>query len=110
MIELDCQIDVKDPKYAKYVESQIAFRNLRMFICEDEDDLESFARILRDEKQLKINVGMMPDKPADSFVPRFTIDHYKCVKLFALRLNASLSCCLPHPLSYALLFWPSYRM
>ncbi|XP_022244453.1 structural maintenance of chromosomes protein 5-like isoform X3 [Limulus polyphemus] len=71
------QINVKNPEWAKYVEAQIPFNDMIAFVCEDEEDLESFMKTLRDEQNLKINVVMAPKTSLDSFKPPFSIANFK---------------------------------
>lgn len=69
-------INVVDPRYAKYVEVHIPYRDLMMFVCEDKDDLELFAKTMCDERKLKLNVALAPSIPLDSFRPPAPIEHF----------------------------------
>ncbi|XP_076330468.1 structural maintenance of chromosomes protein 5-like [Tachypleus tridentatus] len=71
------QINVKNPEWAKYVEAHIPFNDMIAFVCEDEEDLESFMKTLRDEQNLKINVVMAPKVSLDSFKAPVPIANFK---------------------------------
>jgi hypothetical protein len=50
------EINMTNPSDAKYVERTVPSRDLLAFTCEDKEDMNNFVRILRDQKNLKINV------------------------------------------------------
>lgn len=51
-----CELSVKDLKYVRVVENAISRNDLTAFVCEDQDDLKLFTRLVRDEFHCKINV------------------------------------------------------
>lgn len=69
------QINIKNPSHAKYVECIIPNRDLLAFTCEDKEDMNNFVNILRDQKNLKINVlhSGSEHKPFSSFKPSIPI-------------------------------------
>ena len=68
---------MKDPRYARYVESQIPFNDMRAFVCESEDDNKLFLRHMRDEQKLKVNTVQAPQERLDSFKPKEPLAKYK---------------------------------
>ncbi|XP_058498969.1 structural maintenance of chromosomes protein 5 [Solea solea] len=55
-------INVKDPRFAKYVENHIPFRDLRAFVFQRKDDMEKFMAEVRDGMNLKVNSISAPEK------------------------------------------------
>ncbi|KAG7521029.1 structural maintenance of chromosomes protein 5 [Solea senegalensis] len=55
-------INVKDPRFAKYVENHIPFRDLRAFVFQRKDDMEKFMTEVRDGMNLKVNSISAPEK------------------------------------------------
>ena len=78
------QIDMKDVRWAKFVESAIKKADLSAFLCEDSDDLKLFTQLLRDEcNGLRVNVALAPEQSADHFQPNFDINEYKSYGIFS---------------------------
>uniref|UniRef100_A0A7N8Y246 Structural maintenance of chromosomes protein 5 n=1 Tax=Mastacembelus armatus TaxID=205130 RepID=A0A7N8Y246_9TELE len=48
-------INVKDHRFAKYVENHISFHDLRAFVFQRKDDMEKFMTEVRDKMNLKVN-------------------------------------------------------
>nr|XP_060618198.1 structural maintenance of chromosomes protein 5 [Anolis sagrei ordinatus] len=48
-------INMKDQKYAKYVENHISSNDMRAFVFEIQGDMETFLREVRDNQKLKVN-------------------------------------------------------
>lgn len=80
MLNFYFQLNVKDKKHAKYIESHISINDLRAFVCEDSSDMNLFMKILRDEQRKKINAVCAPREPPSHFKPKNPIQHYKSVK------------------------------
>lgn len=65
------QINVKEKRFAKYLESAIPRRDFTTFLCEDEDDLRKFTNYA-DDQRLRLAVAMIPDT-AQRFEPDVNI-------------------------------------
>lgn len=48
-------VNVRDNRFAKYVESHIPFHDLRAFVFQRKDDMEKFMAEVRDKMNLKVN-------------------------------------------------------
>lgn len=65
---LMCEINVKDPRYANIIEHAINAAELSAFVCQTQDDLQLFTRLVRNElKMRQFNVILMPDTTLDQF-------------------------------------------
>ncbi|CAL8368433.1 unnamed protein product [Lota lota] len=53
-------LNVKDPRFAKYVETHIPFNDLRGFVFEKRDDMETFMKEVRDKLKLRVNSILAP--------------------------------------------------
>ncbi|XP_032866282.1 structural maintenance of chromosomes protein 5 isoform X2 [Tyto alba] len=49
------EINVKDSKYAKYLENHISSTDMRAFVFESQEDMEMFLVQMRDDRKLKVN-------------------------------------------------------
>jgi hypothetical protein len=67
------QLNLNDPKNAKFVETHINMNDMRAFVCEDPEDLDQFMRVMRDEQRLKVNAVLAPPEAVDSFKPNYQI-------------------------------------
>ncbi|XP_034445618.1 structural maintenance of chromosomes protein 5 [Hippoglossus hippoglossus] len=67
-------INVKDPCFAKYVETHIPFRDLRSFVFQRRDDMETFMTEVRDKLNLKVNSISAPDKSCSNEQPSLRIE------------------------------------
>lgn len=74
-------LSVKNSAMAMYVENSIGFNDLKAFFCENKDDMNDLMKILREEKNLAINVVHSPrndNEPSTSeFQPRMAISDLK---------------------------------
>lgn len=70
---------MKDPKYAKYVESHVSFQDMRAFICEDKDDCMLFMQHVRDQQGLRVNAVIAPSEDLRSFMPRTDLNKYRYI-------------------------------
>jgi hypothetical protein len=73
------QINVANPSNSKYVENVVSRRDLLAFTCEDKNDMNNFVKILRDQKNLKINVlhSGSEHRSSSSFQPNVAISNLK---------------------------------
>uniref|UniRef100_A0A8D3DZZ0 Structural maintenance of chromosomes protein 5 n=1 Tax=Scophthalmus maximus TaxID=52904 RepID=A0A8D3DZZ0_SCOMX len=55
-------INVKDHRFAKYVENHIPFQDLRAFVFQRKDDMEKFMTEVRDRMNLKVNSISAPEE------------------------------------------------
>lgn len=60
-------IQVTDDKNRKFLENAISKKDLLMFVCENKQDLERFMNVMKTEKNLCVNVTMVPDENIDAF-------------------------------------------
>ncbi|XP_074651000.1 structural maintenance of chromosomes protein 5-like [Tubulanus polymorphus] len=70
-------LNVKDQKFAPYIEQTIAKKDMFAFICEESDDLYKFLSILRKQQGLKVAALKMPPQPVESFQPRYPLEQIK---------------------------------
>ncbi|XP_034001220.1 structural maintenance of chromosomes protein 5 [Trematomus bernacchii] len=54
-------INVKDPRFAKYVENHISFADLRAFVFQRKVDMEKFMKEVRDKMKLRVNAISAPE-------------------------------------------------
>ncbi|KAM3872329.1 structural maintenance of chromosomes protein 5-like [Diretmus argenteus] len=62
-------INVKDPRFAKYVENYISFHDLRSFVFQRKDDREKFMTEVRDHLNLKVNSIYAPEVSCSNRAP-----------------------------------------
>ncbi|XP_051807111.1 structural maintenance of chromosomes protein 5 [Acanthochromis polyacanthus] len=67
-------INVRDPKFAKYVENHISFHDLRAFVFQRKDDMEKFMTEVRDKMNLKVNSICAPDLSCSKRTPSRNIE------------------------------------
>ncbi|XP_070824536.1 structural maintenance of chromosomes protein 5 isoform X2 [Chaetodon trifascialis] len=72
-------INVKDHRYAKYVENHISFHDLRAFVFQRKDDMEKFMTEVRDKMNLKVNSISAPE---DSWSKRPAARNIESLKRF----------------------------
>ncbi|XP_018411145.1 PREDICTED: structural maintenance of chromosomes protein 5 isoform X1 [Nanorana parkeri] len=54
------EINVKNNKYAKYVENHISLNDMKAFVFESQEDMEVFLKEVRDTKRLRVNAVCSP--------------------------------------------------
>lgn len=59
------QINVKDHRFAKYVENHISFHDLRAFVFQRKDDMEKFMTEVR-VPQIRIVMRTLGENPSQS--------------------------------------------
>lgn len=62
-----CEINVKDPKFARYVENSIPRNELTAFVCQTVADVKTLTRSVMEFLKLKVNVILVPDKTMQEF-------------------------------------------
>ncbi|KAG7220725.1 hypothetical protein INR49_017839, partial [Caranx melampygus] len=67
-------INVRDNRFAKYVENHIAFHDLRAFVFQRKDDMEKFMTEIRDRKNLKVNCISAPEESCSKRQPSRRIE------------------------------------
>ena len=65
-----------NPADAKVIEGHISINDLKAFVFEDKDDLNTFQNYMK-EQRLKVNSVTVPSEPVSSFVPTKPISAYK---------------------------------
>jgi len=63
------QVEMKNVKDAKFIESLISQNDLKAFVCSNRDDLTLFLDEVRDNQGLRVNGVAPPDEPLESFKP-----------------------------------------
>ncbi|XP_037540129.1 structural maintenance of chromosomes protein 5 [Nematolebias whitei] len=67
-------INVKDHRFAKYVENHISFHDLRAFVFQRKDDMEKFMTEVRDKLNLKVNSISAPAESCSKRTPSRNIE------------------------------------
>ncbi|XP_026189199.1 structural maintenance of chromosomes protein 5 [Mastacembelus armatus] len=67
-------INVKDHRFAKYVENHISFHDLRAFVFQRKDDMEKFMTEVRDKMNLKVNSISAPEESCSKRPPSRNIE------------------------------------
>ncbi|KAM9350593.1 structural maintenance of chromosomes protein 5 [Symphorus nematophorus] len=70
-------INVRDHRYAKYVENHISFQDLRAFVFQKKDDMEKFMAEVRDKLNLKVNSISAPEESCSKKAPSRNIESLK---------------------------------
>uniref|UniRef100_A0A8C7ZG07 Structural maintenance of chromosomes protein 5 n=1 Tax=Oryzias sinensis TaxID=183150 RepID=A0A8C7ZG07_9TELE len=76
-------INVKDNRYAKYVENHIAFQDLRAFVFQRKDDMEKFMTEVRDKMNLKVNSISAPEESCSKRPPSRNIESLRRFGFFS---------------------------
>ncbi|CAI9553857.1 unnamed protein product [Staurois parvus] len=56
------EINVKNNRYAKYVENHISVNDMKAFVFESQEDMEAFLKEVRDNKRLRVNAVCSPSE------------------------------------------------
>lgn len=67
-------INVKDHRFAKYVENHISFHDLRAFTFQRKQDMEKFMSEVRDKMNLKVNTISAPEESVSRKPPSKSIE------------------------------------
>jgi len=70
------QINMKDPRYAKYLENIVSNKDLVAFICEDAEDVKKFMHQMH-QLNLIVNIFHVVQEHSSTFQPQHSIDRYK---------------------------------
>ncbi|XP_072306194.1 structural maintenance of chromosomes protein 5 [Eucyclogobius newberryi] len=76
-------INVRDPRFAKYVEAHIAFHDLRAFVFQRKDDMEKFMSEVRDKMNLRVNSISSPDESRAHLNPSRNIESLRRFGFFS---------------------------
>ncbi|RVE70456.1 hypothetical protein OJAV_G00064840 [Oryzias javanicus] len=76
-------INVKDNRYAKYVENHIAFQDLRAFVFQRKDDMQKFMTEVRDKMNLKVNSISAPEESCSKRPPSRNIESLRRFGFFS---------------------------
>ncbi|XP_058679408.1 structural maintenance of chromosomes protein 5 isoform X2 [Ammospiza nelsoni] len=68
------EINMKDSRHAKYVENHISSNDLRAFVFECQEDMETFLVEVRDRQNLRVNAVCAPDKSCAEILPSRPIE------------------------------------
>nr|XP_057941477.1 structural maintenance of chromosomes protein 5 isoform X2 [Doryrhamphus excisus] len=75
-------INMKDHRFAKYVETHISFHDLRAFVFQRKDDREKFMVQVRDKMNLKVNSISAPAESCSRQPPSRNIESLRCFGFF----------------------------
>uniref|UniRef100_A0A665U8G5 Structural maintenance of chromosomes protein 5 n=1 Tax=Echeneis naucrates TaxID=173247 RepID=A0A665U8G5_ECHNA len=67
-------INVREHRFAKYVETHISFHDLRAFVFQKKDDMEKFMTEVRDKMNLKVNSISAPEESCSRRPPSRNIE------------------------------------
>ncbi|XP_053097068.1 structural maintenance of chromosomes protein 5 [Pangasianodon hypophthalmus] len=76
-------INVRDPRYAKYVESHVPINDLRAFVFQKQQDMETFMAEIRDRQRLRVNSVIAPAESCANRPPSRPIDSLKRYGFFS---------------------------
>ncbi|XP_010792435.1 structural maintenance of chromosomes protein 5 [Notothenia coriiceps] len=76
-------INVKDPRFAKYVENHISFADLRAFVFQRKGDMEKFMKEVRDKMNLRVNAICAPEVSCSNKQSSRNIESLKHFGFFA---------------------------
>uniref|UniRef100_A0AAQ4S892 Structural maintenance of chromosomes protein 5 n=1 Tax=Gasterosteus aculeatus aculeatus TaxID=481459 RepID=A0AAQ4S892_GASAC len=69
-------INVRDHRFAKFVENHISFHDLRAFVFQKKDDMERFMTEVRDKLNLKVNSISAPEDSCSRRPPSRNIERF----------------------------------
>ncbi|KAA0703712.1 Structural maintenance of chromosomes protein 5 [Triplophysa tibetana] len=67
-------INVRDPRNARYVESHIPVNDLRAFVFQKQEDMETFMTEVRDTQNLRVNSVIAPPDSCSNRLPSRPLD------------------------------------
>ncbi|XP_047483327.1 structural maintenance of chromosomes protein 5-like [Penaeus chinensis] len=70
------ELNIKDPKYAKYVEDRVSYQDLVAFVCENKEDMNLFKELM-DKQKLRVNVVHSSPVDMAQFQPKIPIENIK---------------------------------
>ncbi|NXJ85709.1 SMC5 protein, partial [Trogon melanurus] len=68
------EINMKDNRYAKYIENHISGNDMKAFIFESQEDMEMFLAEMRDHQKLRVNAVCAPAKSCAESLPSRPIE------------------------------------
>ncbi|KAI4882717.1 hypothetical protein NFI96_028525 [Prochilodus magdalenae] len=76
-------INVRDPRHAKYIENHIPVNDLRAFVFQKQQDMETFMAAVRDKQNLRVNSVIAPAESCANKPPSRHIDSLKHFGFFS---------------------------
>lgn len=71
------EVNVLEPRYAKYVENVIPMRDRLAFTCVDKNDMNKLIRSLRESQKLSVNIVHSDVRDANAFQPKIPIERLR---------------------------------
>jgi len=71
------QINMKDMKNALYLESLIAFNDMKAFVCQNREDQKLFSNITRDQLRINVAVVCPPRDAKQTYHPKVPMDQLR---------------------------------
>ncbi|XP_064032553.1 structural maintenance of chromosomes protein 5 [Pogoniulus pusillus] len=68
------EINMKDNRYAKYIENHISANDMRAFVFESQEDMEVFLLEMRDHQKLRVNAVCAPARSCAESLPSRPIE------------------------------------
>ncbi|NXX42679.1 SMC5 protein, partial [Tricholaema leucomelas] len=68
------EINMKDNRYAKYIENHISANDMRAFVFESQEDMEMFLLEMRDHQKLRVNAVCAPARSCAESLPSRPIE------------------------------------
>uniref|UniRef100_F7FZ50 Structural maintenance of chromosomes protein 5 n=1 Tax=Ornithorhynchus anatinus TaxID=9258 RepID=F7FZ50_ORNAN len=76
-------INMKDNRNAKYVENHISANDMRAFVFENQDDMETFLQEVRDNQHLRVNTVIAPNSSHAAKTPSRSLDELRQYGFFS---------------------------
>ncbi|NWS69102.1 SMC5 protein, partial [Crotophaga sulcirostris] len=70
------EINMKDNRHAKYVENHISSNDMKAFVFESQEDMETFLTEMRDHQKLRVNAVCAPDESCAESLPSRPIEEF----------------------------------
>ncbi|XP_060572956.1 structural maintenance of chromosomes protein 5-like [Ruditapes philippinarum] len=71
-------VNMKDPHMAKYLENHISFNDMRAFVCDTSEDMNTFMDLMREDQKLRVNAVKTPPRVSlDTCHPKHPIQQYR---------------------------------
>jgi hypothetical protein len=76
---------MKDPHMAKYLENHISFNDMRAFVCDTSEDMNTFMDLMREDQKLRVNAVKTPPRVSlDTCHPKHPIQQYRSNNIYHL--------------------------
>ncbi|XP_042231794.1 structural maintenance of chromosomes protein 5-like [Homarus americanus] len=69
-------LNVKDPKFAKYVENRVSGNDLVSFVCENKDDMNLFKELM-DKQSIRVNIVYSTATDLTQFKPQVPLENLR---------------------------------